>query len=39
MVEGIPLAGYGDTLDLGQLQFREAFGQLYQAGVIALPDR
>jgi hypothetical protein len=38
-VEGIPLAGYADTLDLAQQQFREAFGRLYAAGVVALPER
>jgi hypothetical protein len=38
-VEGIPLAGYADSLDLAQQQFREAFGRLFAAGVVALPDQ
>jgi hypothetical protein len=38
-IEGIPLAGYADSLDLAQQQFREAFGQLFAAGVLALPDQ
>ena len=39
-VEGIPLAGYADSLDSAQQQFQEAFGKgLYAAGVVALPDQ
>jgi len=38
-VEGIPLAGYAESLDLAKQQFGEAFGRLYDAGVVALPDK
>ena len=38
-VEGVPLAGYADSLDLAKQQFREAFGRLYEAGVVALPGK
>jgi hypothetical protein len=36
-VEGIPVAGYADSLDLAEQQFQEAFGRLFAAGVVALP--
>jgi hypothetical protein len=38
-VEGIPLAGYADSLDLATQQFSEAFGRLFDAGGVALPDQ
>ena len=38
-VEGVPLAGYADSLDLAKQQFQEAFGTLHQAGVVALPEQ
>jgi hypothetical protein len=38
-VEGVPLAGYANSLDLAKQQFQEAFGRLYEEGVVALPDR
>ena len=37
-VEGIPLAGYADSLDSAQQQFSEAFSRLFGAGVVALPE-
>jgi hypothetical protein len=38
-LEGIPLAGYADSLDLAKQQFEEAFGSLFAAGVVALPEQ
>ena len=38
-VKGIPRRLCRHSLDLAQQQFREAFGRLFEAGVVALPDR
>lgn len=38
-VEGVPLAGYADSFDLAKQDFEVAFGRLFAAGVVALPDQ
>jgi len=36
-IEGIPLAGYAESLELAKQQSAEAFGGLFDAGIVALP--
>ena len=36
-IEGAPLAGYAEELELATQQFRESFDRLIAAGVVALP--